>query len=171
MHSAPVCQPSALNTLAGLISTITVGILPPAKVLAKDLTKANLREGSPNLLQMALSGVGKQATSELADFHGTGRLGGTKNNQPSSSKPEALSMHPSGPGPSHGAAGGSGQDPNELRQKVSHMALIILDDNKFADNPHQIIPTEHTFTLPYLPRQNLEAFNHGYLLPAEVTGF
>ena len=27
------------------------------------------------------------------------------------------------------------------------------------------------FALPYLPRQNLEGFNHGYLLPVEVTGF
>ena len=50
--------------MAGLISTITVGILPPARVLAEDLTKATLREGSPNLLQMASRCVGKQATSE-----------------------------------------------------------------------------------------------------------
>ena len=95
MHSAPVSQPSVLNTLAGLISTITVGILPPARVLAEDLTKSNPREGLPNLLQMALSGVGKQATSESMDSHGMGRLGGTKNNQPSSSKPGAPSMHSS----------------------------------------------------------------------------
>ena len=79
MCSAPVFQPTAPNTPAGSISTITVGILPPARVLVEDLTKANLREGSPNLLQMALSGVGKQATSESIDFCGAGRLGGTKN--------------------------------------------------------------------------------------------
>ena len=41
IHSAPVSQASAPNTLAGLISTITVGILPPARVLAEDLTKTS----------------------------------------------------------------------------------------------------------------------------------
>ena len=71
-------------------------------------------------------------------------------------------MHPSGPGSSGGAAGGSSQDPNEPRQGVSH---------PITDDPHQIIPTEDAFTLPFLPRQNLEGFNWGYLLPAEVTAF
>ena len=56
---APVSQQSVPDTPAGLITTISVGIIPPARVVAEDLTKANLREGSPNLLQMALSGVGK----------------------------------------------------------------------------------------------------------------
>ena len=69
MHSVPVSQLPTPNTLAGLISTITVGILPPARVLAEDLTNATLREGSPNLLQMASKCVGKQATSELTDSH------------------------------------------------------------------------------------------------------
>ena len=80
-------------------------------------------------------------------------------------------MHSSGPGPSHGAAGGSGQDPNEPRQEVFHLAFTISSDNEFTDDPHQIFPTEDAFTLPYLPRQNLEGFDHGYLLLAEVTGF
>ena len=62
MCSAPVPQPPTPFTLAGSISTITVGILPPARVLAEDLTKATLREGLPNLLQMASKCVGKQAT-------------------------------------------------------------------------------------------------------------
>ena len=85
IHSAPVSQQSAPNTLAGSITTISVGILPPDRVVAEDLTKANLGEGSPNLLQMALSGVGKQVTSESMDSHSVGGLGGTKNNQASSS--------------------------------------------------------------------------------------
>ena len=101
--NVPVSQQSAPNSPVGSITTITVGILPPARVVAEDLTKANLREGLPNLLQMASSGVGKQATSELMDSHGTGRLGGTKNDQPLSSKPGVPSMHSSGPGPSGGA--------------------------------------------------------------------
>ena len=66
LHSAPFSVLPTPNTLAGLISTITVGIFP-ARVLAEDLTKATLREGSPNLLQMALKCVGKQAASESTD--------------------------------------------------------------------------------------------------------
>ena len=57
-------------------------------------------------------------------------------------------MHSSRPRSSVGAAGGSSQDPNEPRQEVSHLALIISDDDEFADDPHQIIPTEDTFALP-----------------------
>ena len=62
-----------------------------------------------------------------------------------------LTTHSSAPGSSSGAAGSSGQDPNELRQAVSHLALVI-DDDEFADDPHQIIPTEDAFALPFLPR-------------------
>ena len=80
-------------------------------------------------------------------------------------------MHSSGPGSSGSAAGGSSQDPSEPRQGLSHLAMVISDDDKFADDPHQIIPTEDAFALPFLPRQNLEGFNQGYLLPAEVTAF
>ena len=56
------------------------------------------------------------------------------------------------------------------RQGVSHLALVI-DDDEFADNPHQIIPTENAFALPFLPRHGMEGFDRGYLLPAEVTAF
>ena len=159
------------GTPANSFTTIPVGILPPARVLADDLTKVNLREGSPNTLLMALSGVGKQVTSELMDSHNASGLGGTKNNQPSSSKPRASTMHSNGPDSSGGTAGGSGQDPNEPRQDVSHLAIYISDEDEFADDPHQIIPIEDAFALPYIPRQNLEGFNHGYIQPAEVTGF
>ena len=72
MHSTPVFQLSTSTTPAGLISTINVGILPPARVLAEDLTKATQREGSPNLLQMTLKGVRKQTTSESTDSHSAG---------------------------------------------------------------------------------------------------
>ena len=170
MCSAPAPQPSTPITPAGSISTITVGILPPARVLAEDLTKATLREGSPNLLQMTSKGVGKQTTSESTDSRSTGEQGGTKHNQASSSKPGVLTAHFSAPGSSGGAAGGSSQDPNELRQGVSHLALVI-DNDEFADDPPQIIPTEDAFALPFLPRQGIEGFDRGYLLPAEVTAF
>ena len=50
MHSLPVSQPPTPVTPTGSIFTITVGILPPARVLVEDLVKATLKEGSPNLL-------------------------------------------------------------------------------------------------------------------------
>ena len=50
MCRAPVSQLHTPTIPAGLISIITVGILPSARVLAEDLMKATLREGSPNLL-------------------------------------------------------------------------------------------------------------------------
>ena len=49
--------------------------------------------------------------------------------------------------------------------------MYISVDDDFVDDPHQIIPIEDAFVLSYLPRQNLKGFNHGYLLPVEVTGF
>ena len=139
-------------------------------MLAEDLTKATLREDSPNLLQMTLKGVGKQTTSESTDSPSAGERGGTKDNQASSSKPGVLTTHSSAPDSSGGEAGGSGQDPNKLRQGVSHLALVI-DDDEFADDPHQIIPTEDAFALPFLARQGMEGFNRGYLIPVEVTAF
>ena len=171
MHSAPVSQLPTPNTPAGSISTIIVGILPPARVLAEDLTKATLREGLPNLLQMASKCVSKQTTSKLTDSHSTGYQGGTNHNQASSSKPGVLTTHSSVPGSSGDVVGGSSRDPNKPRQEVSHLALVISDDDEFNDDPHQIIPTEDAFTLPFLLRQNLEGFDRGYLLPAEVTAF
>ena len=80
-------------------------------------------------------------------------------------------MHPSGPGSSGGAAGGNSQDPNEPRQGVCHLVMVISNDDEFTDDPHQIILTEDVFALAYLPTQNLEGFDWGYLLPAEVTAF
>ena len=81
-----------------------------------------------------------------------------------------LTAHSSAPGSSSGTAGSSSQDPNEPGQGVSHLALVINDD-EFTDDPHQIIPTEDAFTLPFIPRQGMEGFNRGYLLPAEITAF
>ena len=47
IQNSPVSQLPTPITPAGSISTITVGILPPAKVLAEDLTKATLRKVHP----------------------------------------------------------------------------------------------------------------------------
>ena len=64
MCSSPVFQPLTPVTPTSSISTITVGILSPARVLAEDLMKATLKEGSPNLLKVALKCIGRKATSE-----------------------------------------------------------------------------------------------------------
>ena len=75
------------------------------------------------------------------------------------------------PGSSGGVAGGSSQGPGEPEQEVAHLTMVVSDDNEFADDPHQIIPTEEVFTIPAFPQENLEGFDGGYLLPAEVTAF
>ena len=82
-----------------------MGIIPPARVVTDDLTKATLHKGSPNLLQMASSGVGRQVASELMDTQSTSGTSGTKDNQPSTSQPRVPTQHSSGLGD---AAGGSG---------------------------------------------------------------
>ena len=70
-----------------------------------------------------------------------------------------------------GTAGSSGQGPSELKQAVAHLAMVVSDDDEFTDDPYQIIPTEDIFTVPAIPREDLEGFDEGYLLPAEVTAF
>ena len=49
--------------------------------------------------------------------------------------------------------------------------MVVSDDDEFADDPNQIIPTGDVFTVPAIPRGNLKGFHKGYLLPAEVTVF
>ena len=49
--------------------------------------------------------------------------------------------------------------------------MVVSDDDEFANDPHHIIPSEDVFTIPAIPRENLEGFNEGYLLPAEGTAF
>ena len=66
----PVSQPTSVpNVPICSISTITVGFPPPPRVLAGDLTKVNQRDSSPNLMQMALKGMGKQVINESTDSH------------------------------------------------------------------------------------------------------
>ena len=170
MHSSPVSQPLTPVTPAGLISTITVGI-PLARVLAEDLTKATLKEGSPNLLKVALKCIGRKVTSESTSSHGAGNQSGPEDSTASSSRPGASATYSSAPGSSGSTAGSSNQGPNELKQEVAHLDMVVSDDNEFADDPYQIIPTEDIFTIPAIPRENLKGFNEGYLLPAEVTAF
>ena len=113
MCSSPVYQPLTPVTPAGSILTITVGILPPARVLAEDLTKATLKEGSLNLLKVASKCIGRKATSELTSSHGTGYQNGPKDNSASSLRSGVLTTCSTTPGSSGGKAGDSGQGSNE----------------------------------------------------------
>ena len=171
MCSSSISQPLTPVTPAGLILMITVGILPPARVLAEDLMKATLKEGSPNLLKVALKCICRKATSKSTSSHGAGHQSGPRDNTSSSSRLGASATCSSTPGSSGGAAGGSGQGPSELKQEVAHLTMVVSDDDEFADDPHKIIPTEDIFTIPAIPREDVEGFIEGYLLPAEVTAF
>ena len=171
MRNSPVSRSLTPVTHTGSISTITVGILPPARVLGGDLMKTTLKEGSLNLLKVALKCIGRKATSESTSSCGAGNRSGLKDNTTSSSRPGASATCSSAPGSSGGAAGGSSQGPNEPKQEVAHLAIVVSDDDDFADDPHQIIPTEDIFTVLAIPRENLKGFDEGYLLPAEVTVF
>ena len=83
----------------------------------------------------------------------------------------ALATHSSTPDSSGATAGGSGLGPNELKQEITHLTMVVSDDDEFTGDPHQIIPTEDNFTISTIPREDLKGFNEGYLLPAEVTAF
>ena len=136
--SSPVSQLLTPVTPAGSISTITVGILPPARVLAEDLMKATLKEGSPNLLKVALKCIGRKATSESTSSCGAGNQSGSKDNPVSSLRLVVSATHSSAPGSSGGTAGGSSQGPNEPKQEVAHLTMVVSDDDEFADDPHQM---------------------------------
>ena len=140
MWSSPVSQLLTPVTPACLISTITVGILPLARVLAEDLTKATLREGSPSLLKVALKCIGRKVTSESTSSHCAGNQSGSKDNPASSSRPGVSATCSSAPGSSDSTAGGSSQGPNELKQEVTHPTMVVSDDDAFADDPYQIYP-------------------------------
>ena len=171
MCSSPISQPLSPVTPAGSILTITVGILPPARVLVEDLTKATLKEGSANLLKVALKFIGSKDTSESTGCCGTDHWSGPKDNTTPSSRPGASATHSSALSSSGSMAGGSSQGPNEPKQEVAHLTMVVSDDDGFTDDPHQIIPTDDIFTVPAIPREDLDGFDKGYLLPAEVTAF
>ena len=105
-------------TPAGSIST--VGILPPAKVLAEDLTKATLREGLPNILKVTPKFMSWKTTNELTHSHNANHQSGPKDNTAPSSKQGVSATCSSALGSSGGAAGSSGQGPGEPKQEVAH---------------------------------------------------
>ena len=73
-------------------------------------------------------------------------------------------------GGSGGAAGGDGEEPHNPKPGTSQLALIISEENEFADDPHQVIPTEDCCGLPLIQRQ-CGGFKHDYWSLAEVEEF
>ena len=151
MHNSPISQPPIPITPAGSILTITVGILPPATLLAEDLTKATLREGSPNLLKVTPRFIGWRTTKESTHSHDADHQSGPKDSTVPSSRQGVSATCSSVPGSSGGVAGCSGQGPGEPKQEVAHLAMVVSDDDEFADDPQQIIPTEEVFTIAAFP--------------------
>ena len=120
-------------------------------MIAEDLTKTTLQEGSPNLLKVTLKFIGWKTTNKLTHSHDANHLSGSKDNTAPSVSQGVPATCSSAPGSGGGVVGGSGQDPHETKQGVTHLAMVVSDDDEFADNLHQIIPTEEVFTVPAFP--------------------
>ena len=69
-----------------------------------------------------------------------------------------------------GAARGDGEEPHNPKLGSSQLTLIISEESEFADDPHQMIPTEDCYGLPLIQRQ-CGGFKHDYQSPAEVEEF
>ena len=150
MHNSPISQPPAPITPAGSISNITVGILPPAKVLEEE-TKATFREGSPILFKVTPKFIGWKTTNGATHSCDADHPSGPKVSTAPSSRQGVSATCSSVPGSSGSVAGDSGQGPGEPKQEVAHLAMVVSDDDEFADDSHQIIPTEEVFTIPAFP--------------------
>ena len=171
VHNSLVSQPLTPITPASLILTINIGILPPTKVIVDDLTKATLREGSPNILKVTPKFIGWKTTKESTHSHDANCLSRQKDNVVSSSRQGVSATCLSVPGSSGNVAGGSGHGHDGSKPEVAHLAIVVSDDDDFTDDPDQIIPMEEVFTVPSCPQDDLQGFDEGYLLLAEVTAF
>ena len=171
MCNSSVCQLPTPITPASSIATTKVGILFPAKVLADDLTKATLREGSPNILKVTPKFMGWKTMKESTCSLDANHLSRQKDNTASSSRQGAPATCPSVPGSSRDAAGSSGHSPDGSKQEVAHLTMVVSDNDDFTNDPHQIIPMEEVFAVPSFPQDDLQGFNKGYLLTTEVPAF
>ena len=126
VRNSLVSQPPTPITPASLISTIKVGILCPPKVLADDLTKATLREGSPNILKVTPEFMGWKTTKESTRSCDANCLSRQKENMASFSKQGVSATCSSVPGSSGNAASGSGHGPGGSKQEVPTLLLWSL---------------------------------------------
>ena len=92
-----------------------------------------------------------KTTKESTHSHDANHLSRPKDNTASSSRQCVSATCSSAPGSSGGAAGSSGEGPGEPKQEIADLTIVVSDDDEFADDPHQIIPTEEVFTVPAFP--------------------
>ena len=154
MHNSPISQSPTPITPTGSISTITVGILPPAKVLAEDLTKATLREGSPNLLKVTPKFISWKTINESTCSHDADHQSGPKDSTGPSSRQGDSATCSSAPSSSGGVAGSSGQGPGKPKQEVAHLTMVS-DDNEFADDPTRSYPLRRSSPFQPFPEKIL----------------
>ena len=143
----------------------------PSKSASRGLNKSYTQGRFAQHTQGDSKFVGWKTTNKSTCSHDANHPNGPKDSTVPSSRQGVSAACSSALGSTGGVAGGSGQGPGEPKQEVAHLAMVVSDDDEFADDPHQILPTEEVFTVPAFPKENLEGFNKGYLLPAVVTAF
>ena len=109
--------------------------------------------------------------SQSTSSHGKGKTASKKNEpQPPLESRALADITGSTGGGSGEAARGDGEEPYNLKPGTSQLALIISEESEFADDPHQVIPTEVCCGLPFIQRQ-CGGFKHDYQSPAEFEEF
>ena len=166
-----IMQQMAVNTPSSSITAVPIQHVPRAMVVTEDLINLQSRWGLPNALVVAASDTGMRVMSQSTSSCGKGKTTSEKNEPqpPLESRALADSTGTTGGG-SGKAARGDGEEPHNLKPGTSQLTLIISEENEFADNPHQVIPTKDCYGLPLIQKQ-CGGFKHDYWSLAEVEEF
>ena len=116
---------------------------------------------------VAASDTGQRVTSQSTSGHGKSE---ENEPQPSQESRALADITGSTGGGSGGTAGRDGEVPHNPKPGTSQLTLIISEDSEFADNLHQVIPTEDCYGLPLIQR-HCGGFEHDFWHPAEVEEF
>ena len=161
----------AVNTPASSITAVPIQHVPHAKGVTEDLINLQSRQDSPNALVVAASDTGRRVTSQSTSSHGKGETASEKNEpQPPLESRALADITGSTDGGSGGAARGDGEEPHNPKPGTSQLTLIISEESEFADDLHQVIPTEDYYGLPLIQRQ-CGGFKHDSWSLAEVEEF
>ena len=153
-HSHLITQQMAVNTPASSITAVPIQHVPWSKVVAEDLINLQSRQGSPNALVVAAGDTGKGVMSQSTSSHGKGETASKKNEPWPPLESRALADITGSTGSrSSGTARGNGEEPHNLKPGTSQLTLIVSKESEFADDPHQVIPTEDCYGLPLIQRQ------------------
>ena len=146
-------------------SAVLIQHIPQAKVVTEDLISLQSRWGLSNALVVAASDTGRRVTSQSTSSHGKGETSSEKNEPQPPLESRALAditdITGSTGGGSGGAARGDGEEPHDPKPGISQLTLIISEEREFADDLHQVIPTEDCYGLPLIQRQ-CGGFEHNY---------